>query len=295
MVLAYRVRSLSPLHRPAVVLQLMTTVPEDCHAWVRANLTTIADLPQVIERFPRAGYGHLDARTVIAHVLDSTYRNPTPHLPGEDFDGVFALDGRPMQVRRRLQRPGAVVLDGFLTPAECDWMIDHARDAMRRSTAIDANKGHRGRSVARTSCSYDFRTHFPNPLIERIERRIASLTGLPVENGELLQISRYREGEYFLPHCDWFPRDRLETLVQLMRGGQRISTVILYLNDVAAGGYTAFPRAGIAISPHRGSALWFSNIDASGREDILSQHCGEPVLRGEKWIATKWIRAGAAS
>jgi hypothetical protein len=35
-------------------------------------------------------------------------------------------------------------------------------------------------------------------------------------------------------------------------GGQRVATVLIYLNDVSRGGCTTFPRIGLSISPKRG-------------------------------------------
>jgi len=39
-----------------------------------------------------------------------------------------------------------------------------------------------------------------------------------------------------------------------------------------------------------GDALIFRNVDASGRPDPAARHAGLPVIRGEKLIASRWIR-----
>jgi len=47
--------------------------------------------------------------------------------------------------------------------------------------------------------------------------------------------------------------------------------------------------AGIRIWPKRGRALVFWSV-SGGIEDVRSLHEAEPVIEGEKWIATKWLR-----
>ena len=59
------------------------------------------------------------------------------------------------------------------------------------------------------------------------------------------------------------------------------------------GGYTAFPRLGIAIPPSKGTAVFWYNIKRSGRSDMAMLHGGCPVLLGSKWVANKWVREAA--
>ena len=76
----------------------------------------------------------------------------------------------------------------------------------------------------------------------------------------------------------------------LVHGGQRVASLVIYLNDVDAGGETVFPQVGLSIAPAKGSAVYFAYTDAQSRCDPLSFHGGAPVERGEKWIATRWMR-----
>lgn len=69
-----------------------------------------------------------------------------------------------------------------------------------------------------------------------------------------------------------------------------MATVIMYLSDVEQGGTTSFPKLGLHFAPKKGCALFFANADESGTPDLQSWHAGEPVERGVKWIATKWLR-----
>ena len=71
--------------------------------------------------------------------------------------------------------------------------------------------------------------------------------------------------------------------------GQRLATVILYLNEPEQGGDTAFVDRDLRVTPTKGNAVFFSYLSADASSKTL--HAGLPVLAGEKWIANKWLRA----
>jgi prolyl 4-hydroxylase len=63
--------------------------------------------------------------------------------------------------------------------------------------------------------------------------------------------------------------------------------VVIYLNEPEEGGGTSFPEARLRIQPRKGNAVFFSYAQPQAHTPTL--HGGDPV-RGEKWIATKWLR-----
>jgi prolyl 4-hydroxylase len=79
----------------------------------------------------------------------------------------------------------------------------------------------------------------------------------------------------------------------LEKYGQRVSTMVVYLNNVAGGGETVFPELSLTVSPQKGGGVYFSYSDKNGELDRRSLHGGAPVLGGEKWIATLWWRGCA--
>ena len=124
-----------------------------------------------------------------------------------------------------------------------------------------------------------------------------------------LQVLRYRVGEHYGPHWDAF-----EGEAALGPDGERVATVVLYLNTPEEGGETAFTstkpgpdwherhRGGPDASPWsscglsgyaaravEGDALLFYSLTPSLHKDELSMHAGCPPVKGEKWVATKWI------
>jgi prolyl 4-hydroxylase len=190
--------------------------------------------------------------------------------------------------------PRVYVIPNFLSSAECDHIIKEARPHLKASTVVDESQPLTSVLDPRRSSQGMF---FPgNPkdkILRRIEKRIANLTGFPVENGEAIQVLHYDVGGEYQPHYDFFSTNTPGGISQLKRGGQRVATVIMYLNTPKEGGETIFPKAMLSITPKKGTALLFYNCTPDGKEDPMALHGGAPVKSGEKWIATKWIRFGA--
>ena len=127
-----------------------------------------------------------------------------------------------------------------------------------------------------------------NPVVARLEQRIATLLRWPLEFGEGLQILRYAPGAQYRPHYDYFDPSEPGTPVILKRGGQRVATLVMYLHEPEQGGATTFPDVGLEVAPKRGTGVFFSYERPDPATRTL--HGGAPVLAGEKWVATKWLR-----
>ena len=196
---------------------------------------------------------------------------------------------RTVNILFALNAPRVVLFDGLLSADECDKMIRLSRDKLQRSTVVNAATGDYDVHPDRTSRG----THFQrgeNPLVRRIERRIGELIGHPVEHGEPIQILHYTPGAEYRPHFDFFDPGLEGNDKVLAMGGQRVATLVMYLNDVEAGGSTVFPDLGLDVLPRRGNAVFFAYCTEDGQLDRRTLHGGSAVARGEKWIATKWLR-----
>ncbi len=110
----------------------------------------------------------------------------------------------------------------------------------------------------------------------------------PIENGEGLQVLHYRPGAEYKPHYDYFDPHEPGTPTIVKRGGQRVGTLVMYLNTPEKGGGTTFPDVLLEVAPQRGNAVFFSYERPHPSTQTL--HGGAPVIAGEKWIATKWLR-----
>lgn len=200
--------------------------------------------------------------------------------------------------------PRAFVLHNFLSEEECDHLIELGKPRLMKSTVVDSDTGGSVDSEVRTS-SGTFLSHHQDDVVSAIEERIATVTMLPDENGESIQILRYVDGQKYDPHTDYF-HDKVNS--DPSNGGQRIATVLMYLTTPEEGGETVFPYAkdkvsgegwsecaqkGLAVKATKGNALLFYSLKPDGTGDMKSTHGSCPTLKGEKYSATKWIHVGA--
>ena len=212
-------------------------------------------------------------------------RMPQPKLIFHDVQ----VDGGDKWVRVLQQRnaPDLIEFEGLLSDVECEALIQAAQPRLSRSLTVDVQTGGHEIHPDRSSQGMFFE-RAENPLIVTIETRIAKLLQWPATHGENLQILRYPPGAQYLPHYDYFDPAQAGTVELLKRGGQRVATLIMYLHEPDSGGATIFPDIDLAVAPRRGNAVFFSY--AAPEASTLTLHGGEPVITGEKWIATKWLR-----
>ena len=198
-------------------------------------------------------------------------------------------EGREIVVHARGEDPVFAALGNVLDAEECKTLIELARPRLQPSTLVDPTSGRDVVSTRRASWGMFFRLE-ENAFIARLDRRLSALMKLPPENGEGLQVLHYPQGAGSEPHHDYLAPTNAANRESIARSGQRVSTLVTYLNDVPAGGQTVFPRLGWAVSPLRGNACYFEYGDDEGRVDARSLHASAPVAQGEKWVVTKWMR-----
>ncbi|KAF6994317.1 hypothetical protein CFC21_011047 [Triticum aestivum] len=228
------------------------------------------------------------------------------HLTAARAFAASSVGGRngdfdPSRVVQLSWHPRAFLHKGFLSDAECDHMIELAKDKLEKSMVADNESGKSVQSEVRTSSGM-FLEKRQDEVVARIEERIAAWTFLPSENGESIQILHYKNGEKYEPHYDYFHDKNNQAL-----GGHRIATVLMYLSNIEKGGETIFPNAegkltqhkdetasecaknGYAVKPVKGNALLFFSLHPDATTDPDSLHGSCPVIEGQKWSATKWI------
>jgi len=192
----------------------------------------------------------------------------------------YELEGKTMQATVIHELPLIVEIHHFLEEEECD-------------TLISLSEGRLERSKLATKTVSDYRTSSGTfleedlPVVAAVERRISQLLQIPVHFYEGLQILHYEPGQQFAAHFDYFGPTHPSS------ENNRICTLIMYLNDVEAGGETSFPKLGLSIAPRKGNAVYFEYFYQDAALNELTLHSGEPVIHGEKWIATQWVRRQA--
>lgn len=181
--------------------------------------------------------------------------------------------------------PEATVFPALFSDAECDFLMETARPLLQPSKVVDPITGELTANPVRTSDAAAFTLVAQSPAIHALCVRLAKASGTNVSQGEPLQVLRYLPGQEYRPHFDALSQSE----------NQRVLTFLVYLNDRYEGGGTRFMKSGLTVKGSKGDALLFRNADDSGRPDPNSQHAGEPVTTGEKYIASRWIRQQALS
>lgn len=128
------------------------------------------------------------------------------------------------------------------------------------------------------------------PTIDRFKQLIAGITGLPIENQETPHFIKYEVGGQYKHHFDYFHPGTNYYEEHIKRGGQRVFTSILYLNDDFEGGETDFPKHKITVKPTAGKMFTWRNVTVDGQLDVNSNHAGLPVKTGIKYIVVVWVR-----
>jgi prolyl 4-hydroxylase len=231
--------------------------------------------------------------TTLRGELDGTDADaPAKPVPGGALGAgkpsLRAAD-RDVRVVMALTAPRIVVVADLLSADECAELIALARTRLTRSETVETATGGNEVNAARTSDGMFFAPG-EFPVCARLEERLAALVDWPLENGEGLQVLRYRPGAEYRPHYDYFDPAEAGTPTILKRGGQRVASIVCYLNTPEGGGATIFPDIGLEVAPVRGNAVFFSYDRPHPSTRTL--HGGAAVTAGEKWVATKWLREG---
>jgi prolyl 4-hydroxylase len=179
------------------------------------------------------------------------------------------------------EAPHLTLFRGLFTEAECRYLIEAAAPMLEPSVVVDAATGRQRPDPVRVSDSVGFTLPLENPAVHALNRRIAAASGTAVIQGEPLQVLRYRPGGEYKPHFDAIPGF----------ANQRILTMLIWLNEDYEGGETLFMKTGAKLKGRIGDALLFRNALADGTRDPDAGHAGLPVMKGEKLVASRWIRA----
>ncbi|KAL3526859.1 hypothetical protein ACH5RR_011515 [Cinchona calisaya] len=222
--------------------------------------------------------------------------DPLPH----GLSGDNSLTSIPFQVLS--WKPRALYFPNFATVEQCQSIINMAKSGLKPSSLAlrpgeteESTKGIRTSSGMFISASED-----KSGTLALIEEKIAKVTMIPRNHGEEFNVLRYEIGQRYQSHYDAFNPTEYGP-----QKSQRVASFLLYLSDVEEGGETMFPLEngmntdasndyrncfGLKVKPRRGDGLLFYSLFPNGTIDLASLHGSCPVIRGEKWVATKWIR-----
>ena len=188
---------------------------------------------------------------------------------------------RPRQIHAN---PPMYLVEDFLTPFECQFLIHSADGSLTPAPVVGKGSGEISPSRTSTTC-YLAREDLPDYL-----RKVSLLTSKPVEHCELPQVGRYLPSQQYLYHYDAFDLSNEDGVRFASNGGQRVVTVLVYLNDCHRGGETHFPNCSdVKVRPRQGSAVVFFPATVDGYLDKNALHAALPAI-DTKFVSQVWIR-----
>lgn len=184
--------------------------------------------------------------------------------------------------------PKVYIIDNFLSNNECEHLINISTQFSRAKVTGGKNTTF---SKDRTGSNCWIK-HDKDAITDDISNRISNIIGVPLVNAEKFQMLHYNETQEYRRHYDgWLLDGSIKSRQNLQYGGQRIYTVLGYLNDVIEGGGTNFPRIHTTISAKKGRIVIFENVyEGTNTRHPLAEHAGMPVLKGEKFAFNLWFR-----
>lgn len=225
-----------------------------------------------------AALGHAHAQTQLA-ILGQAEFDSEPWL-------------KPIKLEQLASEPRIALVTSFLPPSVCAWIIKSSASKLRPCEVFDPNGGTK-RDPSRSNTATAFHLLEGDLIQQLVCRRIAVVSGLPLEHQERMNILHYDPGQEFKPHYDfirpWGPEAQ-GYAGEIAALGQRAVTMLVYLNEGYEGGETVFPHLKLGIKGRTGDALIFWNVSATGVLERNSLHAGAPVISGEKWLLSQWVR-----
>lgn len=194
------------------------------------------------------------------------------------------------QPRMLSSGPHIAMVDGFLAAAICDWLVELGRPSLALATTYDPESGKLRHQEGRSNDAAVIGLGRMDMVLAFVRAKISALTGLPVQGFEETQLLHYTVGETFGAHVDYLDTSQPGYAADVAQRGQRVLTVLVYLNDGYDGGETTFLALGRGFKGGKGGALVFSNVTPEGELDKRTVHVGSPPTRGEKWLLSQWIR-----
>jgi prolyl 4-hydroxylase len=269
-----------------------TQKEETLAEWLVSQIARGCALESMITSMQEAGYSANVARDMVVSAFTKADKFPDHILNARNAWHSISHQRNNLDALKpavSLNTPRLMIFDDFLSHAECDSLVEHAKAKMEDSTVIDPVTGKFVKHPERTSRGTHFE-HQSNDVVIAIENRITKVFGFATKQQEAIQILQYALGGEYKAHFDFFSPADASSRSLIAEGGQRLATLIMYLNTPKEGGSTDLPNIGLSVRAKKGSALYFENVTQHGEVDEMTLHAGMPVTAGEKWIATKWLR-----
>ena len=177
------------------------------------------------------------------------------------------------------------LIPNFITFDEADKFIE----LIDKSDKIDSTIGVDGKvTTNNTRISQTVALCDCDKIVIDLKRKVAKELDIPFNNIEPVQAQLYGVGGKFDLHQDGFDTNNLIKFG--LASGNRVKTLMIYLNFDLEGGSTSFPNINESFMPFTGTAIRWDNLNDKGEPDIRAKHSGDEVKFGKKYILTFWAR-----
>jgi prolyl 4-hydroxylase len=254
-------------------------------------------------------------RPLLTYDLDLSLPSPLSNIPifrpSQVSPDTFVCHPQNYTTELISVDPLVIYIHDFLNPHDIDGLLRASEGLFKPSTVT--KYGRTVQAQYRTSWSASLpRTH---PVVGCVLSRASAFMGTMLAPGKddigAPQLVRYRPGQKFDLHTDWYPRPQ-----QMYEGKprlwNRIASFFAILQANCTEGETWFPhiraiapqdrrdprgvawreheKEGLAFRPIVGNALFWVNLHANGTGDERVEHAGLPVKEGMKTAMNIWPR-----
>ena len=190
--------------------------------------------------------------------------------------------------------PEIYYIDNFLKDKEIDYIINESKAKLKKANVsfLKKDKDKYKNYTGRTNSSHWLDKN-SDPISLNLCKRIAKEIDCDWKHFENYQVIYYGENEEYKYHFDAYDKQNKEKYKKYCgERGNRLKTVLVYLNDVEEGGGTGFKNinGGTEVKPIKGRMVVFENVNKKNIIYKRSLHAGLPIIKGEKWAFNLWLR-----
>lgn len=266
----------------------MTGLPAHWKKWVLDNLLRGVKATDIHQRVVEEGFSHASILSLLGGNLPPEFCYPYDNAYFEQLTQPAFLNDHSYSVND-YSSPAVQLytIDNLFTQDECARLCQLIRAHLRPSEITTAELGEHQNFRTSSTCDLN---RVDDGMSELADQRILGLFGPSFGRGEAIQAQHYGPGQEFKAHTDYFEPATAEYHRFASELGQRTWTCMVYLNDVDAGGQTAFCELNTTFTPQTGMAVVWNNLDSQGNCNKATLHQAHPVIKGEKVVITKWLR-----
>ncbi len=287
------------------IVSFALTAPEFVHYWLCHAVSSSTSSQELAIVLCLAKYHKIEALKVLSHFWPIRTADPQvtinfeKHISGlpktiqqgieTDLIGLWSSLIMPLNIQSSEQSLPVTTLETQLTNELAQEIIKLANNNLNLAGVYAENSTRQKVIDIRDNEQLITQLPVDNILIAILQRIICSDDYADLAYAEPMIIYRYTQGQQYKWHYDFITPSNENAKKELNFFGQRQRTRIINLNDGFEGGETAFKDWNVSVKAKQGQVIKFNNM-IGNQVDKNSVHSGKPVLLGEKWICTLWMR-----